>query len=222
MRVISFIPVRGGSKSIPHKNIKLLNGKPLVFWTIEALQQCKRIDEIIIATDSQEIAKIVSTGGYSKVKIYWRNPENAQDSSTTESVILEYLGKEKHNAEDIFVLVQATSPFTTFQDIDSSLSKFINDRADSLLSCVRQKRFIWKEEGESINYDYRERPRRQEFKGFLVENGAIYISKIGSIIQSKSRISGKISIYEMPEYSYFEIDEPSDWIISEQLMKQIY
>ncbi|MFL9481723.1 cytidylyltransferase domain-containing protein [Chitinophagaceae bacterium LWZ2-11] len=221
MRVISFIPVRGGSKSIPHKNIKLLNGKPLVFWTIEALQQCKRIDEIIIATDSQEIAEIVLTGGYSKVKIYWRNPENAQDSSTTESVILEYLGKEKHNAEDLFVLAQATSPFTTSHDIDNSLSKFIIDGADSLLSCVRQKRFIWKEGGEPINYDYRKRPRRQEFKGFLVENGAIYISKIGSIIQSKYRISGKISIYEMPGYSYFEIDEPSDWIISEQLMKQI-
>ena len=76
------------------------------------------------------------------------------------------------------------------------------------------------DEGEPINYDYKHRPRRQDFKGTLVENGAFYINRIGGIIQDKNRLSKPIKIYEMPEYTYVEIDEESDWMLAEKIHKK--
>ena len=87
MSIIAFIPARGGSKSIPEKNIKLFCGKPLIFWALSALQE-SNIDEIIVATDSLKIKETVCSFNFSKVKIYERSVENSQDTSSTESVIL--------------------------------------------------------------------------------------------------------------------------------------
>ena len=90
---IAFIPVRGGSKSIPLKNIKLLNSKPLVYWTAKAANEAKNIDKVIIATDSEDIKNVVLTFGFDKLEVYDREPSNAQDTSSTESVMLEYIEK---------------------------------------------------------------------------------------------------------------------------------
>ena len=101
--------------------------------------------------------------------------------------------------------------------------KSCSDGYESVLSVVRQKRFIWKYDGgkaEPANYNPQFRPRRQEFEGYLVENGAFYITDREALIKSKCRISGMTAIVEMPQYSYFEIDEISDWIIAEQLLKK--
>ena len=87
------------------------------------------------------------------------------------------------------------------------------EKSTTLLSVVRSKRFFWAENGKPINYDFKKRPRRQDFDGMMMENGAFYISSVGSVLKSQNRLSGKISLYEMPEESGFEIDEPSDWEI---------
>lgn len=216
--VTAFIPVRGGSKSIPLKNIKPFCGKPLVCWNIEALEKCDKIDEIIVATDSEEIADIVMLQNYTKTKIYRRSAENAVDTASTESVMLEYLNYRPLPDNQIFILVQATSPLTQTEHFNEALNQFGAGKYDSLLSCVRNYRFFWNEDGSSKNYDFKNRPRRQDFKGELMENGAFYISTVGNIIKTQNRLGGKIGIYEMPEYTAAEIDEPDDWIILEQLM----
>lgn len=219
--VTAFIPVRGGSKSIPLKNIKEFCGKPLVCWNIEALVRCPNIDEIIIATDSEKIANVVESYKYPKVKIFWRSKENAQDSASTESVMLEYLDSAKLSNNTIFMLVQATSPLTQTEHFCEALNKFRDGKYDSMLSCVRSYRFFWDKDGRSKNYDYKNRPRRQDFEGELMENGAFYINSVGNILKDKNRLSGNIGIYIMPEYTSHEIDEPDDWIILENLMKRI-
>lgn len=216
--VTAFIPVRGGSKSIPLKNIKPFCGKPLVCWNIEALEKCDLVDEIIIATDSEEIAGTVKSQNYKKTRIYRRSAENAADTASTESVILEYLNYRQLPESQIFMLVQATSPLTQTEHFNEALGLFANGIYDSLLSCVRNYRFFWNEDGSSKNYDYKNRPRRQDFKGELMENGAFYISTVGNILKTQNRLGGKIGIYEMPEYTAAEIDEPDDWIILERLM----
>ena len=220
MRTIAFIPVRGGSKSIPLKNIKPFCGKPLVCWNIEALEACPHVDEIIVATDSDEIEQVVASRNYSKTHVYRRSAENACDTASTESVMLEYI-RYAHLPEDVvFMLVQATSPLTQTQHFTEALKQYRQGQFDSMLTCVRNKRFFWNAEGTSMNYDYRHRPRRQEFGGMLMENGAFYINSIGNILQTGNRLSGKIGIYEMPEYTSFEIDEPDDWEVMENLMKR--
>lgn len=219
-KVVAFIPVRGGSKSIPLKNIKLLYGKPLVYWIISALERANSVDQIVLATDSDEIEKTVLSFNLNKTTIYKRLPENATDTASTESVMLEYIKKSSLNHDDTFILVQATSPLTQTIHIEEALAEYKKGGYDSMLTCVRDYRFYWNENGTSKNYDYKNRPRRQEFKGTLMENGAFYINSINNILASNNRLSGKIGIYEMPNYTATEIDEPEDWVILENLMQR--
>ncbi len=218
--VIAFIPVRGGSKSIPLKNIKPLAGKPLVCWNIEALERCPTIDKIVVATDSNDIWDVVSSRNFVKTELYRRLPENACDTASTESVMLEYIHFAKLSNDAVFMLVQATSPMTQTCHFQEALEQYSKKQYDSMLTCVRNYRFFWSEEGKSLNYDYTHRPRRQEFHGVLMENGAFYINTVGNILRDKNRLSGNIGIYEMPAYTATEIDEPEDWMILEELMKR--
>jgi len=218
--VIAFIPVRGGSKSIPLKNIKPFCGKPLVCWNIEALEACDMVDQIIVATDSEEIEQTVLPRSYKKTTIYQRSAENACDTASTESVMLEYINYAKPADDDIFMLVQATSPLTETTHFTEALQMYGKGEYDSIITCVRNYRFFWNEDGTSMNYDYRNRPRRQNFNGMLMENGAFYINKVKNIAESGNRLSGNIGIYEMPEYTATEIDEPDDWIVLENLMRK--
>ena len=220
MKKIAFIPARCRSKSIPFKNIKMFCGEPLIYWVTKSLENSKTIDKIIIATDCKEIINIVESFNLKKVSIYLRNPANAQDSSSTESVMLEYIQQSNLKKSDYFFLVQATSPFAQSKDFDLAFQQLIQEKADSLLSCARVKRFFWNEDGMPINYNFKNRPRRQDFKGSLIENGAFYINKIENILRYENRLSGKIAIYEMPEFASIELDEPDDWIIAEMFMKK--
>jgi len=217
---IAFIPVRCGSKSIPFKNIKEFCGKPLVYWNLKSLQNSTCIDKVFVATDCGEIKSVVNSFGFSKVEVYDRDVQNANDSASTESVMLEFLGKNSFKESDLFLLVQATSPLTQTKDFDNAIAKLKDEKADSLLTCVRIKRFFWNEGGASLNYDYKSRPRRQEFDGALMENGAFYINSIANIKKEKNRISGDIAIYVMEEFKSVDIDEEDDWLIAEKAMKK--
>lgn len=220
MKTIAFIPVRGGSKSIPLKNIKTFCGKPLVCWNIEALETCPKVDQVVVATDSDEIWTTVEKQNYKKTILYRRSAENACDTASTESVMLEYIYDAKLAEENIFMLVQATSPLTETIHFSEALQMYSKGEYDSILTCVRNFRFFWNEDGTSMNYDYMNRPRRQNFSGMLMENGAFYINTVKNILDNGNRLGGKIGIYEMPEYTATEIDEPDDWIILENLMRK--
>lgn len=214
----AFIPVRGGSKSIPLKNIKSLAGKPLVWYAAKAANDCKYIERVYIATDSDEIKSVVLSFGLDKVEVIDRSEKSACDTASTECAMLEFAAE--YDFENI-VLIQATSPLITSFDLDKGLEAFYNG-ADSVVSVVSQKRFIWENNpsgfAKPINYDFLHRPRRQEFDGFLVENGAFYITSKTALLKSGCRISGKIKTVKMPDETYFEIDEASDWLIIEKLL----
>lgn len=225
---VAFIPVRGGSKSIPLKNIKLISGKPLVYWTVKAACSCKYIDKVFIATDSDKIKETVEgfkEGSeaelFKKAEIIGRSAESSSDTASTEFAMLEFAGKVEF---DNIVLVQATSPLLVSSDLDRGFEAFGEENVDSVLSVVRQKRFHWENDENGFahptNYDVFHRPRRQEFDGYLVENGAFYISSKEDLLQSKNRVSGNIKAVEMNEDTFFEIDELSDWLIVEALMKK--
>lgn len=218
--VIAFIPVRGGSKSIPLKNIKPFCGKPLVCWSIQALVSCTGVDRIIVATDSDQIEQVVLSRHYDKTTVYRRKAENAYDTASSESVMLEYIDFAKLPEDDVFMLVQATSPLTQTEHFSAALQMFASGEYDSILSCVRSLRFFWNADGSSMNYDYRNRSRRQNFGGTLMENGAFYINTVRGIVSSGNRLCGKIGIYQMPEYTATEIDEIDDWLVLEDLMRR--
>ena len=218
MSIIAFVPARGGSKSIPEKNIQPFCGKPLIYWNLHELQR-SNVEKIVVATDTEKIKSVVESFNFPKVMVYDRSPENSQDTSSTESVMLEYIDYSNLSGSDVFVLVQVTSPFTQAIHFNEGLDLFKSH--DAILSCCVSRRFIWKEDGEPLNYDIYNRPRRQDYKGHLIENGAFYISSVAKIIDTETRISGNIGVYKMPEYTSVEIDEVEDWIIAESLMKRL-
>ena len=216
---IAFIPARCGSESIPFKNIKIICGKPLIYWALLALTKSKNIDQIYVATDCDEIKDTVRDFNFDTVQIFDRSSTNASNTASTESVMLEFLDSKDFSGEDLFVLVQATTPFTSSDDFDNAINILkSNFEIDSLLSCVESKRFFWTKNGNAINYDYYNRPLRQDFDGILMENGAFYINTVENINKHKNRLSGNIHPYLMPEYSAIEADEEDDWIIIEKLM----
>lgn len=225
---VAFIPVRGGSKSIPLKNIKMLNGRPLVYWVIRAACECKYLTKVYVATDSEEIKQTVEgfqNGGeyvlFSKVVVIGRSAESASDTASTEFAMLEFAEQYEF---DTIALIQATSPLLSGGDLDRGFEAYAEEGVDSVLSVVPQKRFRWQQNSsgnvEPINYDVFHRPRRQDFIGDLVENGAFYISSRSNLIESGNRLSGRIRAVEMSEDTFLEIDEPSDWITIEALMKK--
>jgi N-acylneuraminate cytidylyltransferase len=217
---IAFIPVRGGSKSIPLKNIREIAGRPLVYWTAKAANDCTYIDKVFVATDNSAIKETVEGFQLDKVEVIGRSEQSASDTASTETAMLEFA--QNYEFETV-ALIQATSPLLTSDDLNGGFALFNSGDTDSVLSVVRQKRFVWEKNSdgnaEPINYDVLKRPRRQEFDGFLVENGAFYLTSKDSLMNSKCRISGNIKTYEMDASTYFEIDEPSDWLIIEKQLE---
>ena len=218
---VAFIPVRGGSKSIPMKNIKLIAGRPLVWWVASAACTCESIDMVFVSTDCEEIRNVVTGFGLSKLEVIDRNAENATDTASTESAMLEFA--ENHQFNNI-ALIQATSPLITADDLRKGFLLRESKEADSVLSVVRQKRFIWRQSADGyatpVNYDFKKRPLRQEFDGYFVENGAFYITSRESLLNTGNRLSGKIKTVLMPPESYIEIDEPEDWSIVETILNK--
>ena len=225
---VAFVPVRGGSKSIPLKNIKPISGRPLVYWTVKAACACKYIDKVYVSTDSEEIKETVESfktgseaGLFTKVEVIGRSVESASDTASTEFAMLEFA--DNYDFDNI-VLIQATSPLLQATDLDRGFEVFMTPGTDSVLSVVPQKRFNWENDengyAHPTNYDVFHRPRRQEFDGYMVENGAFYINSKVDLLKSRNRVSGNIKAVEMNEDTFFEVDEPSDWIIIEALMKK--
>ena len=217
---VAFIPVRGGSKSIPLKNIKMIAGKPLVYWVAKAASESAYIDIVYIATDDDKIKEVIEKFGLRKVIVVGRERSTATDTASTESAMIEFAAK--HNFDNI-ILIQATSPLLTENDLNGGFELYKEDDTDSVLSVVRQKRFQWEIDDRgfayAVNYDIFNRPRRQEFKGYLVENGAFYITSKERLLETGNRMSGKIKAYEMDASTYMEIDEPDDWLIIERKLE---
>ena len=219
---IAIVPIRKGSKGIKNKNRKILYNKPLFHYSLISLLNAELIDKVILATDDDEL---ISSFDYSifknskKLTLYRRLDENANDESTTESVMLEFIELSKLNLNDNLLLVQATSPLTTKEDVDNILKDFQTSNYDSILSVIKSPGFYWSSEGFSLNYDWRKRPRRQEIKNETYkENGALYISKVKNILNSKNRLNGNIGFYIMKDYQKLDIDNIEDFSKAKELL----
>ena len=218
MKYVAFLPLRGGSKSLPGKNIQPIAGKPLALWSLEAASACAAVEAIFVATDDPRIRAVVESARLPRVHVIGRSDSTATDTASTESAMLEFA--REHEFEHI-ILMQATSPLTTVEDLLGGINCYQTSGADSLLSAVVQKRFIWMPKGPfatPANYDPANRVLRQNFPPYFVENGAFYICQREALLRTGCRISGQIAVYAMPEETYYELDEPADWLIIENLL----
>ena len=170
---VALVPLRGGSKSIPDKNIRLIAGKPLCAWVLEAAYRSGVFAKLVVSTDSQRIADVVRNLGL-PVEILDRPTELATDESSTESVML-------HAAQlldfDVLATIQATSPLVDPADFQKASDRFTTGDYDSLLTAVRIKRFFWNDNGAALNYTPQQRPRRQDYPGSLMGKTAHFTSR---------------------------------------------
>lgn len=214
------IPARGGSKGVPGKNIRYLRGKPLIAYSIEQALASPLVDVVYVSTDCEKIARVSKEFG---AQVIVRPAELALDTSTSESALMHVLDSVKPQEFDYWVFLQCTSPIRHADDITKALKKIKQERADSLLSVVESHRFLWRlglDGAESVNYDYRSRPRRQDMSLQFQENGSIYIYKPWVLRQLNNRLGGKISLYEMSPDSAVDIDTEWDFTLAEVLTQE--
>ncbi len=216
MKYLAIIPARAGSKGIPNKNSKLLNGIPLIAYTLKAALGSK-VDKVVVSTDSKEVEIISQEYGVEVVK---RPSELATDTSPTIDAI-KYTVSQVSEGYDAVVVLQPTSPLRTSQHIDEALKIFDENEADSLVSVVEvphnmaPEKLMKLQDGELVGGE--KLIRRQELPQYYARNGAaIYITKINRV--SEYILGGKILPYIMNKKESFDIDDIQDWEIVEKLL----
>lgn len=219
--VVAIIAARGGSKGVSRKNIRLLAGEPLIAYTIKAALGSKVLSRTVVSTEDNEIAEIARECG---AEIIMRPVELADDSAPTELALehaVSYLEKTEGYKAEAIVLLQPTSPLRNSQHIDEALEIFFKNKYDSLLSVCPSHAFLWKVDRKvlrPLNYDFQNRPRRQDRQPEYRENGAIYITKYNILMEDHNRLGGRIGLYIMPEENSREIDTEFDFWLCERLM----
>ena len=209
--LIVLIPLRGGSKGIKRKNLKLFRRYPLFTWVTRAALNANL--NVVISTEDKEIKDSIKRY-FPLVKIQDRPEHLAEDNSSTEEVISYFL--EEFTCEHI-MLLQATSPLTSTEDIISSIELYLSSNCRPLVSGTRQFDFVWKDNGYPFNYDPLFRPRRQDWEGSFVENGAIYIFQAKDFKNNISRCKPPCTLFEMSPNKSLELDSQSDWKILEEM-----
>lgn len=217
-KIVSLIPARGGSKGIPHKNIVRLKGKPLIFYVLLSSLLCPKIHETWVSTEDSAIRKVCEKlfRGYyrfdNRVMILDRPKELAQDDTSTEDVMLHFADNVNF---DVVVLIQATSPMVTKEQIGRGLDIFESGEYDSVFSVVRaEDTLVWLEDSfgfHPLNHDLGNRKRRQTRDSkTLIESGGFYITSREQLMKSRCRMSGRIGVVEVPFWSSFQVDELED------------
>lgn len=220
-RIVAIIPARGGSKGIKGKNLASLAGRPLLAYTVDAARRAPEIDDVLVSTDSDEIAAFAETAGATVVR---RPAGLSGDTAASESALLHALDdwRLRHGGDpDLVVFLQATSPLRPAEAVSGAIQTLLAAGADSLFSASSVHGFVWRLDGdrpESVSYDYRRRPRRQDAVKHFEENGSIYVFRPWVLRRTGNRLGGRIAMYPMDWVYAIQIDEPGDLSRVERLM----
>ena len=218
-RVLAFIPARGGSKGIPHKNIIDLNGYPLISYSITEALKSKYIDKVLVSTDDEKIASVAKEYG---ADVPFLRPERlASDKAKTIDAVLHAIDFLHQNGEkfDTFVLLQPTQPLRTVEDIDSAIEKYMDNNCTPLVSvCLVDDhplliRTIKEGRLESL-LNQSSTCRRQDMPQYYKVNGCIYINEIDQIDENTSFNDNKLP-FIMPKERSADIDDYSDLKMAE-------
>jgi N-acylneuraminate cytidylyltransferase len=220
---VAIIPARAGSKGIPGKNLIPLCGRPLVEWSVRQALAADGIDSVWVSSDGDEILQAAQRAGARPIR---RPAELAGDAASSESAWLHALGAIESKGVSVARIVgmQATSPIREASDLDAALRQFDRERLDSLLSVTEiQDFFVW-EEGEQgtfrpVNYDYRQRRRRQAIRPQYRENGSFYVFRPDILQKEGNRLGGRIGAFIMAAHKIFQIDTPEDVVLCEAIMR---
>lgn len=227
-RVIAIIPARGGSKGLPGKNIRKLCGKPLIAWSIEAGLESQYIDEVMVTTDSEEIAGIANEFGATVPFI--RPTELATDTATSFDTVkhaIDFYQNQLNKTFDYIVLLEPTSPLRESGDIDEMIEKILSmeDQFDAIVSLGEvhlHPSIMKKTDGRKIKPFCKElimKTRRQDNAIAYFPYGVAYIVKSKTFFEEKSFYPSRTTHKIIKRYQCYEIDDIYDFWAIENIMK---
>ena len=213
-KILGILPARAGSKEIKNKNLKIVGGKPLVYWSAKALANSKLVDYKLCTTDSKIIFKICKKIG---LEVPWMRPKKLSgDLTDIRDVIIHAVSKVKKKF-NILVLVQATSPMVKSKDIDDAIKIFVKNKSNILISATKldevSPEIIFLKKNNNIEWlvnNKKNFARRQSFKNYFKRVGLIYIINIKKFIKTKSFFSKITSVYEVSKKKSITIDTYKD------------
>jgi N-acylneuraminate cytidylyltransferase len=222
--VLAITPARGGSKGVPRKNVRLLAGKPLIGWTLEAAQRCRGIDRVVVSTDDDEIAMVAGQFGAQVIR---RPAEIALDASPTEPAIfhvLDTLEAEDGYVPDAVALLQCTSPLRGTDVIDACLRMLHDTGCDAVMTVTPMQH--WYLAGQVTaggvyqpGYDYLGRPRSQEMPEKVRENGAVYVTRREALRRYGNRLGGDVRVVVLDVLHSVDIDSEEDFRLAEEAIR---
>lgn len=224
MKILGIIPARGGSKGVPRKNIRLVDGQPLISYTIEKAKESKLLTDVIVSTDSDEIIKVANSYQCNSLK---RNIKNAQDTSKIEDTLIEVI-TSLQTKYDLIILLQPTAPIRESEDIDSVIQMFLEDTSlECVISVVEledihpARMYHVTEDRLMLSLDEKlESKRRQDLEPVFLRNGAIYAVKTTSFLKEKKIMLPNKKAYVMPESKWANVDTERDLLLTEILIKE--
>lgn len=212
--IVAIIIARGGSKSIPRKNVLPLHGKPLIAWPITLAKSVKEINRVIVSTDNNEIMKVAQKYG---AEILFKRPAKlAQDETPTLPVLqhcIKYLEKKENYKPDIVLLLYPTAPFLKKERVEQALNMFKKTNCGSVISVTKDLGHFWKEKENSYERLYPKKlANRQYYKPLYREDGAIYFSRRNILMKKNKLVDDKnVQFIIMDKDENIDIDYPEDF-----------
>ena len=220
MNILAIIPARGGSKGIPRKNLRLLNGKPLIYYSIKNALNSKYITDVYVSSDDDEILTLAKKFG---AKIYKREINLADDKTTLDPVIYKaykYAKETENKKYDLIVTMQPTSPLLKSNSIDLAIEKMIkNSKIDTFISAKNDTHLSWKYIDGKYIPNYEKRVNRQYLTPIFTETGGFLITR-DRIITENNRIGKNVELYELNSPESIDIDTYEDWNLCEYYLKR--
>ena len=224
LNILCVIPVRGGSKGVPGKNLRPVAGRPLVIWSINHAIGSTTPMRVIVSPDSADIATVARAAG-AEVP-FLRPAELATDTAATEPTILHAIEwvRDEGWEPDLVILLQATSPIRRTDSIDRAIDQLLTEDADSLVGVVPSSPFLWHTGQPPIaDYPVDARPRRQDIADTMIplrETGSLYVTRTQIYDKLSNRLGGRISLFVMDESEGLDIDTEVDLVIAESLLSR--
>ncbi len=204
MKILAVIPARAGSRGIPNKNIRIIGGHPLIYYSIKNALSSELITSVIVSTDSAEVAIIAEQMG---AKVKWRDVALCGDAVTLDAVIADAVPAEEQ--WDYIVTIQPTSPTLRVSTLDLAIEYTVKNKLDTVISAINAPHLSWgMKNGEKVP-NYAERLNRQYLPPCYMETGAFVVSR-ASVVTANTRIGSKVDIYEVPEDEAQDVDTFED------------
>jgi CMP-N-acetylneuraminic acid synthetase len=217
MKIIAEIPARAGSQRVKNKNMRPLNGRPMISYAIEAAKASNMFSSVFVNTDSDEIGEYGKSLG---VEYYKRPHHLASDTATSEDYNYDFI---KHSGADVLVQVNPVNPFVTKNLIDETVKHFLETDSDSLIT-VREERFQAFFDGSAVNFNIENPlPRTQDLIPIQLCAWPVTIWRTSTFIESYEKrghavFSGKLTLYPISFLAGIKISYEEDFNLAEQLM----